>query len=106
MAKKSTKKWNRAHEFTKRKPTKTTSGHPAYIYGKSGRQRKYLAFTHSPTTKGNANVKLKVNIDGSSDDCYLRTQPLYAKDGDFENGDYGYRLRSEYDKNLIKKYKK
>lgn len=51
-------------------------------------------------------MKLKVNIDGSSDDCYLRTQPLYAKDGDFENGDYGYRLRSEYDKNLIKKYKK
>lgn len=106
MSKKKIKKWNRAHEFSKRKPTKTTSGHPAYIYGKSGRQRKYLAFTHSPTTKGKANVKLKANIDGSKDDCYLRTQPLYAFDNDFENGDFGYRFRSEHDKNLIKKYKK
>lgn len=100
------KKWNRAHEFSKRKPTKTVSGHPAYIYGKSGRQRKYLAFTHSDTTNGKKNEQLKVNIDGSNKLCYLRTTPLYAKDNEFEFGKFNYKLRSDYDKELIKKYKK
>lgn len=100
------RKWNRAHEFSKRKPTKSTSGHPAFIYGKSGRQRKYLAFTHSPSTNGVQNKKLKVNIDGSNEDCYLRTIPLYAKDNDFEDGPFNYALRSNYDKELVKKYKK
>lgn len=108
MAKKKVKgrKWNRAHEFSKRKPTKSTSGHPAYVYGKSGRQRKYLAFTHSETTKGEKNEKLKVNIDGSDEPCYLRTTPLIAKDTDFEQEKYDYALRSDYDKELIKKHKK
>ena len=100
------KKWNRAHEFSKRKRTKSTSSHPAFIYGKFGRQRKYLAFTHSPTTKGLKNEKLKVNIDGSNEPCYLRTTPLYAKDNEFENGPFNYALRSNYDKELIKKNKK
>ena len=99
-------KWNRAHEFSKRKPTKSTSGHPAFIYGKSGRQRKYLAFTHSESTKGIKNEKLKVNIDGSDEPCYLRTIPLYAKDIDFEKGPFSYALRSNYDKELIKRHKK
>lgn len=99
-------KWNRTHEFSKRKATKSTSGHPAFIYGKSGRKRKYLAFTHSETTKGVKNEKLKVNIDGSSDSCYLRTVPLYAKDTDFEKGKFDYAFRSDYDKKLVKKYKK
>ncbi len=104
--KKKGKKWNRAHEFSKRKPTKSTSGHPAYIYGKSGRQRKYLAFTHSKTTNGVKNEPLKRNIDGSNEPCYLRTTPLYAKDDDFEKGPFNYSFRSEYDKELIKKHKK
>lgn len=100
------RKWNRAHEFSKRKKTKSTSGHPAYVYGKSGRQRKYLAFTHSPTTHGVKNEKLKANIDGSDEPCYLRTIPLYAKDTDFEKGKFGYAFHSETDKELVKKYKK
>ena len=100
------KKWNRAHEFSKRKPTKLTSGHPAYIYGKFGRQRKYLAFTHSPTTKGLKNEKLKVNIDGSNEPCYLRTTPLYAWDVDFEKGPFNYAFHSEQDKELVKRHKK
>ena len=100
------RKWNRSHEFSKRKPTKSTSGHPAYIYGKSGRQRKYLAFTHSETTNGKKNEKLKVNIDGSEEPCYLRTTTLYARDNDFEEGPFDYALRTEYDKDLVKKHKK
>lgn len=103
---KSGRKWNRAHEFSKRKPTNSTSGHPAFIYGKSGRQRKYLAFTHSATTKGVKNEKLKVNIDGSNEPCYLRTVTLYAKDDDFQKGPFNYAFRSNYDKELVKKYKK
>lgn len=104
--KKAGRKWNRAHEFSKRKPTKTTSGHPAYVYGKSGRQRKYLAFTHSETTKGLNNEKLKVNIDGSEEPCYLRTIPLYATVEQFEIPTKEYKLRTEYDKELVKKHKK
>ncbi len=108
MGKKNVKgrKWNRAHEFSKRKPTKSTSGHPAYIYGKSGRQRKYLAFTHSPTTNGVQNEKLKANIDGSKDPCYLRTIPLYATVDQFDKPPKDYSLRTDYDKELIKKHKK
>ncbi len=100
------KKWNREHKFSKRKPTKSTPGHPAYIYGKSGRQRKYLAFTHSKTTNGQKNEKLKVNIDGSDEPCYLRTTPLYAEIDQFEDPFKEYKLRSNYDKELIKKHKK
>ncbi len=100
------KKWNREHKFSKRKSTKSTPGHPAYIYGKSGRQRKYLAFTHSKTTNGQKNEKLKVNIDGSDEPCYLRTTPLYANDDDFELGKFNYKLRSNYDIELVKRYKK
>lgn len=99
-------KWNRAHEFSKRKATKSTSGHPAYIYGKSGRKRKYLAFTHSSTTNGSKNEQLQVNIDGSSDPCYLRTTTLYATADKFEKPPKKYELRSNYDKELVKKYKK
>ena len=106
MQKSKGRKWNRAHEFSKRKPTKSTSGHPAYIYGKSGRQRKYLAFTHSETTKGAKNEKLKVNIDGSNEPCYLRTVPLYAREDEFDKEAHDYALRSNYDKELVKKYKK
>ncbi len=88
------KKWSRTHEFSKRKPTKSVSGHPAYIYGKSGRQRKYLAFTHSDSTHGIKNEKLEVNIDGSNEPCYLRTVPLYAEVEQFEQPSKEYKLRS------------
>lgn len=104
--KKRGRKWNRTHEFSKRKPTKSTSGHPAYIYGKSGRQRKYLAFTHSETTNGAKNEKLAVNIDGTNEPCYLRIIPLYATVDKFEEPHKEYKLRSKYDEELIKKYKK
>lgn len=106
MAKNKRKKWSRTNEFSQRKPTKSTSGHPAYIYGKSGRQRKYLAFTHSETTNGKKNEKLKVNIDGSKDSCYLRTVPLYATADKFRRPSKEYKIRSDYDKELIKKHKK
>lgn len=46
------------------------------------------------------------NIDGSDDPCYLRTIPLYAWDVDFEKGPFSYSLRSDYDKELIKRHKK
>lgn len=31
---------------------------------------------------------------------------MYAKDTDFEKGKFNYALRSNYDKELVKKYKK
>ena len=36
----------------------------------------------------------------------LKTIPLYAKDIDFEKGPFSYALRSNYDKELIKRHKK
>ena len=101
------RKWNRAHEFSVRKATKSTDKHPAYIYGKSGIVYKYLAFTHSKTTNGKKNEKLKKNIDKDDErDCYMRTTPLISKRSDFDKPNKKYELRTEYDKQLIKKYGK
>ena len=39
-------KWNRSHEFKKKKSSRREVGHPVYVYGKRGRNYKYLTFTH------------------------------------------------------------
>lgn len=96
------RKWNKAHEFQKRKKTKNEEGHPAYIYKKSGNQRKYVAFTHSPTTDGKDNEILDKNIDGSEDDCYAVPTPKIAKVDTFEKPDKEYKFRTKRDYELIK----
>ena len=105
-AKKNKSKWNRAHEFSKRKPTKSTKGHPAYIFAKNGRVRKYFAFTHSATTNGKDNIRLERNIDGAKDDCYVRAVPLSAMEFDFEKPSKKYKFRTRADAELIRALQK
>ena len=108
MAKKNKKprKWNRAHEFKKRSPTKSVSGHPSYIFAKSGNKRRYLAFTHSPTTHGKDNEKMAKNIDGSDEPCYVRIIPLTANAEDFVKPDKVYEIRTAEDRERIKRLTK
>lgn len=105
-AKKNKSKWNRAHEFSKRKPTKSTKGHPAYIFAKSGQKRKYFAFTHSATTDGKDNISLKKNIDGSEDKCYVRPKFLMANEDKFEKPSKEYKFRTQADAELIRALQK
>ena len=106
-AKKNKSKWNRAHEFSKRKPTKSTKGHPAYIFAKNGRVRKYFAFTHSATTDGKDNIRLKKNIDiTDKKDCYIRQIPLQARDDEFEKPSKEYKFRTKADAELVKALQK
>ena len=60
---KSTKKWNRSHEFQYKKATKSTKRHPAYQFAKNKRSVKYFVFTTQPHTDGVDNVPLSHNID-------------------------------------------
>ena len=107
MVKKQKKKWNRAHGFQWHKATKSTKGHPAYVYQRSKYKNKYLVFTHSPTTNGEENVKLKYNIDPEEKDrnTYVRKKSFVDDRINFEKVNKKYRIHSD-DLNTIKKYKK
>ena len=121
MGKKKPRRWNRAHEFAKRKPKTTVKmvsdkhvdsstdkeGHPVYIFGRSGQLRRYLAFTHSPTTDGKENLPLEQNIDSNDKrKCYVRDAHLVARFDDFEKPSVTYSLKTDYDRELIKWLKK
>jgi hypothetical protein len=101
------KKWNRAHEFQWHKSTKTTKGHPAYVYQKRGRKNKYLVFTHSSTTNGKENEKLNYNIDPDEKerDSYVRKMFFVDDNSNFEKSKRKYRIHAE-DRQIINKYKK
>ena len=106
MAKIKTRKWNRKHEFKQKKKTKSTKSHPAFIFGSRGTQRRFMIFTHSKTTDGTANVKMKYNIDPSDpSEIYMRPFHFIGKDTDFENPNKKYRIHKD-DMSTVNKYKK
>ena len=79
------------------KPTKNKKAHPAYIFGRSGRLRKHLIFTHSSTTDGKDNIRLDHNIDPSEvgKDSYVRPISFISHDDDFDPPDKKYRIHYE-----------
>lgn len=70
------KKWNRAHEFMRKKSNRKGVGHPVYVYGKKSRSYKYLLFTHKPPENEDEDFEcLKHNIDSDKDG----KEPTYVK---------------------------
>lgn len=104
------RKWNRAHEFKRKKSNKSGVGHPVYIYGKSSRSYKYLLFTHKipdgePEDKFE---RLKHNIDPDEDGVrpsYMKKQYEINRKDAFVDADKKYRIHGE-DKDTVKRYKK
>ncbi len=107
MKNKKTKKWNRAHYFGRKKSTSRQVGHPVYVYGTSGKYRKYLTFTHTPTNEKDFE-RLQHNIDPEEDGkrySYVKKNPDVSVYTNLREADRKYRIHDE-DKETIKKYKK
>ena len=102
-------KWNRTHEFQRKKSNRKGVGHPVYIYGKRARSFKYLLFTHKPPEGEEADFDLlKHNIDPDMDGkepSYVRKKYLVDRHNAFEAPDKKYRIHDE-DRETIKRYKK
>ena len=60
--KKPHRKWNRVHQMKWHKKTQTRKGHPSYVFGSSGKRYRFFCFTHSESTDGKENIRLKHNI--------------------------------------------
>ena len=108
--KKAPTKWNRAHEFKRKKSNKNGVGHPVYIYGKNRRSYKYLLFTHKiPDGELEENFeRLKHNIDPDEDGIYpsyMKKQFETNRKDAFQKSDKKYRIHPK-DKNTVKKYQK
>ncbi len=105
--KKPTRKWNKTKEFARKKSTRRAVGHPVFIYGKSGRYRKHLIFTHKPERgKEGAYDQLKHNIDpGSTEKCYVKKQYAVTRYDAFDPPDRKYAIHKQ-DADKIKKYAK
>lgn len=94
-----------AHEFRRNK-TPEAGGHPAYIYEKVGRKRKYLGLTKAKQTDGVDNLPLKKNPEpGNLNKSYVRPNARIIDKtafGDkYENWDF-----APEDKSQISKLKK
>ena len=108
MAKKTKRKWNRAHFFQRKKSDKRKVGHPVMVFGTSGKYYKYLTFTHQPVEgKEDDFVKLKYNIDENEldKDSYVKKRSDISPSRKFRNPDIKYRVH-DADKELIKQLKK
>lgn len=108
MAKKKARKWNRSNTFSRQKSNHDRVGHPALVYGTSGRLRKYLLFTHTPETgKENDYERLTHNIDPNEKDrCSYVKKRYFVSDRDsLELPTQEYRIHPD-DKKILKKYKK
>ena len=109
MAKKKQKKWNRTHYFARKKSTQRQVGHPVYVYGKNGKYRKYLTFTHTPEKgKESDYEELKHNIDPKADKSersFVKKTPDVSIHSNLRTPDKKYRIHDD-DKETIKKYKK
>lgn len=107
--KNSNQKWNRVHNFQRKKTNKHRVGHPVLVYGKRGRFTKYLVFTHTPESgKENDYEKLKHNIDPSEDgkrDTWVKKNYEVSTSNSLRQPDKKYRIHDS-DKETIKKYKK
>lgn len=106
MAKKKTK-WNRKHEFQWHQPNENSKRHPAYVYAHSSNKNKFLLFTHSATTAGETNEKLKYNIDPNEKErtTYVRKRYFVEDKTRFKKADRSFRLHKS-DKEIIKKFMK
>lgn len=98
--KKSTRKWNRTHYFQNEKKPSGTKGeheeHPALIFEQSGNYVKPIVFTHSATTKGRSNVKLKHNVDPDDlKDCYAVPYRGPRLRADFQSPKKNYRIHKD-----------
>ncbi len=80
MAKRKSGKWNRRHEFKWKKATKSTKGHPAYIFASRKEHRKFMIFTHSETTDGTKNIELNHNIDSTDKTRKSYMRPFFFVD--------------------------
>ena len=109
MSKKKNRKWNRAHYFARKKSTSRQVGHPVYVYGTSGKYRKYLTFTHTPEVgKETDYEQLLHNIDPDEDgkrDSYVKKQYSFSHEDSLRPPDKKYRIHDK-DQERIKKYKK
>lgn len=107
MAKNSKSKWNRTHYFARKKSTPRNVGHPVYVYGKRGRFRKYLSFTHTPEKDKETDYeKMLHNIDpDDKKDCYVKKQYSFSHEDTLRPPDKKYRIH-EKDRARINKYKK
>ena len=102
-------KWNRVHEFKRKKSNKKGVGHPTLVYGKSKRSYKYLLFTHTVPEGQEENFELlKHNIDPAEDGVrpsYMKKQYEINRKDAFESPDKKYRIHDD-DKETVKQYKK
>ena len=101
------RKWNRVHYFRRKKSSKRKVGHPVYVYGTSGRDSKYLVFTHTPNPPEDYE-ELKHNIDPEEEGkrkSYVKKKPEINHSDALRDPDKKYRIHEE-DKETIKKYKK
>ena len=102
-------KWNRAHEFKRKKSNKNGVGHPVYVYGKNKRSFKYLLFTHKvPEGKDDDFELLNHNIDPEEDGIkptYIKKHYEVNRHNAFEEPDKKYRIHEE-DSEKVKRYKK
>lgn len=108
--KKSKRKWNRTHSFARKKSTPHQVGHPVYVYGKNGKYRKYLVFTHKPEEgKEDDYQALLHNIDPDitdvNDKSYVKKKFETSHEDRLREPDKKYRIHDE-DKETIKTYKK
>ena len=105
--KKKVKKWNRVHYFQRKKSNAHRVGHPVLVYGKRGRNSKYLVFTHTPEDTVNYE-KLKHNIDPDEDgkrDSWVKTKYEVSRSDSLREPDKKYRIHDD-DKETIKRLKK
>lgn len=108
MSKKQKRKWNRAHTFSRQKSNHDRVGHPALVYGKSGRLRKYLLFTHTPEVGAEKEYeRLNHNINPDEKDRYSYVKKRYfVSDRDSLTApDKKYQIHPD-DEKIVKKYKK
>ena len=92
----------------RKKSTRRQVGHPVLIYGKRGRNCKYLTFTHKPEEgKENDYEKLNHNINPREigRDSYVRKKYSVSVSSSFEPPDKKYRIHYD-DLPIIKRHKK
>ena len=100
----SKRKWNRTHYFMN-KASKNLRDHPVYVYGRSGKSRKYLMFTHDPGLR-QGYTKLKHNVDPEdNDDCYVNNRFKISHETSLKDPKKKYRIHKD-DMETIKKYMK
>ena len=106
--KKKPSKWNKKHEFMRKKSTGKV-GHPVFVYGARKRFFKFLTFTHTPEEGMEEEYeKLKHNIDPDEEglrDTYVKKRFDINRSDAFRKPDRKYRIHPD-DEPTIKKYKK